>query len=451
MSFQRNTVVVMFGGILLLGSQSRSAGQALQSDVPEPRVYVRTRTVDVGRLRQGEKATATWTLENRGSVDLHITGIKGSCSCTIPRTLTPEERRLEPNEKLVIQAVFDSTGRKGGQRRSITVSSDDPDEPELKLFLTGNVVTLMEISVKGRPATNYSLGSARPGTTLSEPIELLPTDPGQTLEILEIIIPDDAITVLREPLGKDDRTGELIRLSINRGSRIGRRILSTMTVRAIVAGTETTGTLRINGEIVGELSYTPLVVKQWQPIPHGSTLKTVRIKSETQAPFEILKTVTDPSFDVTVTKTPGSLEYKITLTFNDSARPGPLGTYLDIHTSLVSQPLIRIPVFAHVRPRIEVDPPLVLLHGGGEPNASTRTIKIETAKRTPLELSAIRTENGYVVATLLPAPKESRAVKYIQITLGPEVPTGARTDTVIIKTNVAEQPEITIPVTLIAP
>ena len=66
------------------------------------------------------------------------------------------------------------------------------------------------------------------------------------------------------------------------------------------------------------------------------------------------------------------------------------------------------------------------------------------------ELSAIRCEHDYVVATLLPAPDESRAVKYIQITLGPELPTGAHTDTVIIKTNVAEQPEITIPVTLIA-
>ena len=451
MSLQRSTLAVVLGGFLLLGSQPRSLGQALQSDVPEPRLYVKTRTVGLGRLRQGEKATATWTLENRGSVNLHITGVQGSCSCTIPRTLTPEDRLLEPNEKLVIQAIFDSTGRKGAQRRSITVSSDDPDEPELKLFLTGEVVTLMEISVKGRPATNYSLGSARPGTILPEPIELLPTEPGQALEILDIAIPDDALSVLREPLSKDDRTGELIRLSVNRGSRIGRRILSTMTIRARVAGTETTGTLRINGEIVGELSYTPLVVKQWQPIPHGSTLKPVRIKSETQAPFEILKTVTDPALDVTVTRTPGSLEYKITLTLSESARPGPLGTYLDIHTNLVSQPLIRIPVFAHVRPRIEVDPPRILLHSGGRPNASTRTVKIETAKRTPLELSAIRTERNYVVATLLPSSGESKAVKYIEITLAPEVPTGAQTDMVIIKTNVAEQPEITIPVTLIAP
>ena len=139
------------------------------------------------------------------------------------------------------------------------------------------------------------------------------------------------------------------------------------------------------------------------------------------------------------------------MTIGESAPPGPLATYLDVHTNLVSQPLIRIPVFAHVRPRIGVDPPRVLLRHGGETKASTRTVKIETAKRTPLELGAIHTERNFVVATLLPSPGESRAVKYIQITLAAEVPTGAQTDIVTIKTNVAEQPEITIPVTLIAP
>lgn len=451
MPFQRSIAAALLGGVFLLGHQSRSAGQALQAAAPEPRVFVRTRTVDVGRLRQGEKATATWTLENRGGVDLHITGVTGSCSCTIPKTLTPDELLLEPNEKLEVDAVFDSTGRTGGQRRDVTVSSDDPDEPELKLFLIAEVVTLMEIGVKGRPATAYALGNVQPGTTMPEPIELLPTDPGQSLVVLDIDIPDDALMVHREPLSKDDRTGELVKLSVNRGSRIGRRILSTMTVRAKVAGTETTGTLRINGDIVGELSYTPLVLKQWQPIPHGSALKIVRIKSETQAPFEILGTDTDPALDVKVSEGAGALEYRISLTIAESAPPGPLGTYLDIHTSLASQPLIRIPVFAHVRPRILVDPPSILLRIGGEPDARTRTIKIETAKRTPLELGAMSTEHNYVVAASLPAPGDTRAVKYVQITLGPEVPTGARNDRVTIKTNVAEQPEITIPVTLLAP
>ena len=275
MPFQKTAIAVLFGGFLLLGSQSRSAGQALQSDGAEPRVYVKTRTVYVGRLRQGEKATATWTIENRGGANLHISSVRGSCSCTVPRGLTARERLLRPNEKLEIQAIFNSEGRTGSQRRSVTVSSNDPDEPELKLFLAGEVVTLMEISVKGRPATAYALGSVRPGTTAPEPIELLPTDPGQSLEILDIKIPDDALSVVQEPLSKDDRTGALLKLSINRGSRIGRRILSTMTITATVAGTETSGKLQINGEIVGELSYSPLVVKQWQPIPHGSTLRAV--------------------------------------------------------------------------------------------------------------------------------------------------------------------------------
>lgn len=416
----------------------------------EARIFAENRTVHLGRIKQGAKGTALFTIENRGNVDLHITGVRASCGCTVPRKLTEEEKTLAPGASLEIEAVFDTKGRTGKQRKNITVTSDDPFEPKLQLFLTAEVVTLMEITVKNRVAKSLPLGSVRPGTTIENTIDVLPTEPGQSLVVDSIEIRDEALTYTLEPLVTDDRTGTRITLSVEPDARLGRRIITSMEISATVGDEKTSAALRLNGEIVGELQFRPWRIDQLSPVRAGSELRPVSITSQVRQPFEILGIDAGEILEASVADQDNQFGYMIKLRIKDSAPPGPFGTFVDIRTSSVVQPLIRIPVFAHVRPRIEVGPPRVLVRRNGNEKMASKTVKLENSSGGRLELGEITTSLPYVDARLVEIPGRPRkAVKHVRIVASEDAPVGTHEVVVTVSTTVPDQLQVTIPVTLI--
>ena len=132
MYVKTNSIVA--AGLAILFAQPVLAGADPAKKAPK--AYVEQRTIDLGKMKQGEKTTARFKLENKGTADLHIERVRASCGCTIPQTLDDAQRLVEPGEVLVIETVFDSSNRLGKQRKNITVTSDDPIEPRMKLYLT---------------------------------------------------------------------------------------------------------------------------------------------------------------------------------------------------------------------------------------------------------------------------------------------------------------------------
>jgi hypothetical protein len=73
---------------------------------------------DFGRIIQGERVTYQFKFTNTGQSDLLISKVSTSCGCTVGKyTKTP----IAPGESDFIEASFDSSGRKGIQKKTITV------------------------------------------------------------------------------------------------------------------------------------------------------------------------------------------------------------------------------------------------------------------------------------------------------------------------------------------
>ncbi|MEE9296460.1 MAG: DUF1573 domain-containing protein [Phycisphaerae bacterium] len=414
----------------------------------EPKVVVRERTVHLGRMKQGEKATARFILENQGNSDLHIERVHASCGCTIPQALDEEQRRVEPGELLEIVAVFDSTGRVGKQRKGVTVTSNDPFEPRMKLYLTAEIVTLFEVLVKGRPVQRLSFGSLRPGEGMPDVVELLPTESGLSLEVESLEFSHAGLTYTTGPMARDDRTGVRIKLHVDPDAVIG-RVMSRLAITANVGDQTAQSNLSINGEVIGVLEFRPVQIKQLAPVLPGNSLVPVKVSSYGRQPFDILAVDAGPNIEVKIDQNDLS-EYTLKLRIRESATPGPFGTFLDICTNVVDQPLIRIPVFARVRPLVEVHPAMVVLYSGGGPK-SQRMVKIESTSYTSLELGEIETNQPYITARAAALPgRQSRAIKHVLIEVAGNPPTGILTAQVRVGTNVEGQPEVLIPVTLIA-
>lgn len=87
---------------------------------------------DANSVIEGEKVVHKYLFKNTGKSDLIIEYAKGSCGCTVAE---PKEKVIPPGGSSEITATFDSQGRFGENKKSISVKSNDPDNEIVTLQL----------------------------------------------------------------------------------------------------------------------------------------------------------------------------------------------------------------------------------------------------------------------------------------------------------------------------
>lgn len=103
-----------------------------------PVISFDNQTFDFGNIKQGESVEHEYKFINNGKRDLIIRKTKASCGCT---AIMPSKNVIPPGESSVIKMKFNSTGKKGAQNKTITVTSNDPNNPEIKLRIKGTITT----------------------------------------------------------------------------------------------------------------------------------------------------------------------------------------------------------------------------------------------------------------------------------------------------------------------
>ncbi|MCZ4408965.1 DUF1573 domain-containing protein [Cryomorphaceae bacterium 1068] len=80
------------------------------------------KTIEAGKITQGELITHKFAFTNTGNVPLLISNVDGSCGCTIPRSYP--KGKVMPGEGGEIEVEFNSDGKVGFQNVSIIVSAN---------------------------------------------------------------------------------------------------------------------------------------------------------------------------------------------------------------------------------------------------------------------------------------------------------------------------------------
>lgn len=88
-------------------------------------------------IMQGDKVQHEFRFTNTGQNNLVIARAFGSCGCTVPEY--PKEP-LKPGQTGTIHVTFNSAGKEGAQKKSVTVVCNTAVRNEM-LFLTGFVKT----------------------------------------------------------------------------------------------------------------------------------------------------------------------------------------------------------------------------------------------------------------------------------------------------------------------
>jgi hypothetical protein len=92
---------------------------------------------DFGSIQQNTVVRAAFSFKNTGNSLLVIDRVRTACGCT--NTML-SEKELRPGEQGLLEIAFDSAGYKGKITRTVTVYTNDPDNREIKLKITANVL-----------------------------------------------------------------------------------------------------------------------------------------------------------------------------------------------------------------------------------------------------------------------------------------------------------------------
>lgn len=93
---------------------------------------------DYGKVNSGEKVTYKFKFTNTGAEALELTNVKASCGCTTPSYSTAP---VAPGEEGYIDVEFDTTGKRGIQSKTITVTGNFDGDIQRILRITGEVLT----------------------------------------------------------------------------------------------------------------------------------------------------------------------------------------------------------------------------------------------------------------------------------------------------------------------
>ena len=110
-----------------------------------------TNSHDFGTVARGERAEFEFVLENLYVEDVHIAGVRASCSCTTPEIKTGT---LKTHQKGAIIAKYNTAAFLGPKSATLTVTIDKPFLAEVQLNVRGFIrgdVTLQPGSVDFGP------------------------------------------------------------------------------------------------------------------------------------------------------------------------------------------------------------------------------------------------------------------------------------------------------------
>ncbi len=100
-------------------------GNANMSELPK--IEFEVKEYNFGTIIQGEKVSYTFSFKNTGKSDLVINNVKASCGCTLPRW---SKQPIASGDKGEIEVIFDSHGRSGDQKKTITVYANTQPKTE---------------------------------------------------------------------------------------------------------------------------------------------------------------------------------------------------------------------------------------------------------------------------------------------------------------------------------
>lgn len=309
-----------------------------ESDIMQlPDISFVNSSFDFGDIFRGENIEHVYKFKNKGKGNLRINKVSTSCGCTAAVIRSVNTSYKESGE---IKINFNSKSDVGKVSKHVIVYSNDPDTPEYKLTIFGNVVEEVVVVPRKLNFTEILYGT---GVTKNISIKSI-VDP--EFEISQIVSNNASIVTVLKP--DKFKNGYLVEASLNKDAKLGRLngkiIIHTNSKRMEKIE------IPFYGKVVGDMSVyppriscgtVPIKVEKTVPVYATAHNKDVTINSANIKPGFLKAQFTKMQDKVET--------YKISITLKNDAPIGRFKGDLKIYTTSKNQPVIDVPVYGMVK------------------------------------------------------------------------------------------------------
>ena len=128
--------------ILVFSAVDCIAVDDLATDELVPRISFEKTVCDLSEVGQGTKNTCEFKFTNTGRGPLKITNVRRTCGCTV---FELDRKEYAPGEAGVVKVSYTAGRATTPMQKNIYVSTNDKDNPKVKLTIKARIVQLIEV------------------------------------------------------------------------------------------------------------------------------------------------------------------------------------------------------------------------------------------------------------------------------------------------------------------
>ncbi|MDI6793331.1 MAG: DUF1573 domain-containing protein [bacterium] len=328
--------------ILILGlAVNFSSAEEASSESSYPDIQFEERTYDFGAAGQQEKIVHEYRFKNTGKETLVIKSVNSSCGC-IAEILSP--KTIPAGENGSIKVTFETRRYRGKQAKSIFVETNDPDEPEIELEISGMIKT--EVAVV--PEFLY-FGDIEKGKTLTKEIKLIQIG-NEELNLEKVEVSANYLSAGVSNLEDERHRGFKIKVGLNSDTPPVGKFAEVITLHTNFRERPRID-VPVAGNILGRIRVKPQALSLGSMKKGGIASQKVEVATADETAFRIINVEAGlPFISTEIYKV--EKRFEITLKVDENAPAGRLEGKISIQTDDPEQLLIKVPFYGVIEKEI---------------------------------------------------------------------------------------------------
>jgi hypothetical protein len=301
-------------------------------------------TKDAGTVAKGHVVDATFIVKNTGGTDLVISDARPSCGCTVASF----DRVIKPGAEGKIHSSVDTKSFSGPISKSIVVHSNDPERPQMNLFIKAMVKPFVDVLPQA-----FVRFSVIKGDTAGQDIILLSEEKGFRPTIAETSQPYVKAEILQA--GDKDkipgRSGEQYKIRINVTADAPEGLLNAPIRVATGVSQQPTIEIPVSGIVRPRVSVTPVTVNfgNFTAGKDPITRNIIVTNNKPGVPVRVTHAeVSVPGFITDVVPTQDGISYTVVVKASNKVKKGALEGTVKLFTSDKERAVIEIPLRGEV-------------------------------------------------------------------------------------------------------
>jgi hypothetical protein len=325
-------------------AQKTKAKPETKAAVAAPKIEIAPETRDAGTVAKGKVIETVFVVKNTGGSDLVISDARPGCGCTVASF----DKVVKPGTEGKITTTVDTKSFSGPISKSLLVLSNDPDRPQVNLFIKATVKPFVD--VLPQPYVRFAVikgdTDTREVILVSEEKTFKPTvaESSQPYVKAEIV-----------PAGEKDKIGShpgdqyKLRLTITADAPEG--LLNAPIRIATAVSQQPTLEIPVSGLVRERVSVTPKLVNfgNFTAGKDPITRNIVVNNNKPQTAIKVTKAeVSIPGFITDVVPTQEGVSYTVVIKASDKIKKGTLEGTVKLYTTDKEKAVIELPLRGEV-------------------------------------------------------------------------------------------------------